>query len=712
MRAGGAGLLLAAAALAAALEPAPAGTPPPQVFTGRTERVTVDVVVLDKRGDPVTGLTREAFSLLEEGGAREIDTFDVVRTPETASPGPAPRLAARPRVATNSEGAPERGRQFVIVFDDLHMSPLNAQRAKAAVAGFLEKGTREGDRALLVATGGGAWWSTRLADGRGDLLAVLKHLDGRRLPDNALERLTDHEAAQIFLYRNTLVAARVMERFERYSTRSRQGMEQSQQQQAMNAGVPGLIDPYLEHRAQEAYLKLKARLEVTLAVLERSFRAVADSRDRKAVLLVSEGFVHDPSLDALKRATEAARRANAALYFIDTRGLEALPQAYSAEFGAPLQERDLMAAIADTSFEGEGAAALARDTGGFAVRNTNDFAAGAVRIGRESRSYYLLGYDPGEIPHDGRFRKIEVRVRGRGLTVRARKGYYAPSAPGQAPVVAARDRGRELDLQRALDAPGAVMGVPLRMTAYALQDAGSDKAQVLLAAEADVSQLGFPEGGGPAVLDTLMVVTHRESGEHHRRDQRVELQRRSDAPAGRPLWYAFARDFELPAGGFQAKLVVRDPARQQVGALTLEFEIPPLDGLRVSTPILTDALQRSADGTVSPALSVRRAFASGGQLYCRFDVFRAAKGPDGLPRVKAGHALRRADGALVGLTPPHTIQPTSIGALARLIQIPLKGTPAGEYELVLTVSDEVSGKSVEVVEPFSVTAGTGSAAAR
>ena len=54
-------------------------------------------------------------------------------------------------------------------------------------------------------------------------------------------------------------------------------------------------------------------------------------------------------------------------------------------------------------------------------------AGGAVRIGQESRGYYVLGYNPGEVPRDGKFRKIEVKVRGKGLTVRAL--CYSPELP-------------------------------------------------------------------------------------------------------------------------------------------------------------------------------------------------------------------------------------------------------------------------------------------
>ena len=309
----------------------------PPVFAREVEQVTVDVVVADKQGNPVPGLKREDFTVLDEGQPRTIVSFDVIELP--ATPGtmasPAPRAPApRPRLVSNTRTIADRGRLFTIVFDNLHLSPLNAQRAKAAVAAFLENGVGEGDRVSLIATGGGAWWSTRMEAGRPDLVAILKGLEGRRFPGNANERVTDFEAMRIHVYSDSQVGGRVQNRFERYGTQSRQGMQQARQQQAENT-IPGVIDPYVESRAAEAYTTLKARMEVTFAALQRVMAPLAESRDRKAVLLVSEGFVFDPSQDGFQRVTEAARRANAVLYFIDTRGLEGF-SGYSAEFGDPL----------------------------------------------------------------------------------------------------------------------------------------------------------------------------------------------------------------------------------------------------------------------------------------------------------------------------------------------------------------------------------------
>ena len=76
-----------------------------------------------------------------------------------------------------------------------------------------------------------------------------------------------------------------------------------------------------------------------------------------------------------------------------------------------------------TEFVAAGSEGLAEDTGGFAVRDTNDLAAGAARVADESRTYYLLGYAPpeGKGPRD--WRKLKVEVKRPGLKVRARKGY-------------------------------------------------------------------------------------------------------------------------------------------------------------------------------------------------------------------------------------------------------------------------------------------------
>ena len=71
--------------------------------------------------------------------------------------------------------------------------------------------------------------------------------------------------------------------------------------------------------------------------------------------------------------------------------------------------------------------ALAADTGGFLVQNTNDLHAGLKRMLDDTETYYVLAYEPTNTKRDGAFRRIEVRLPGqRDVKVRARAGYFAP----------------------------------------------------------------------------------------------------------------------------------------------------------------------------------------------------------------------------------------------------------------------------------------------
>ncbi len=125
-------------------------------------------------------------------------------------------------------------------------------------------------------------------------------------------------------------------------------------------------------------------------------------------------------------------RANAALYFVDARRMVLGSAEYSPEFNALGDPYEVAKAGAEGAGEAFGSETLAKETGGFTITNTNDLAGGMRRIAAETRSYYLVGYDPTREP-DGKFRKIRVKVNRKGVRVRARRGYYAESRPAAAP---------------------------------------------------------------------------------------------------------------------------------------------------------------------------------------------------------------------------------------------------------------------------------------
>jgi len=673
-------------------QPSPA---PTVSFPSQVELVTVDVVITDKKGNPVSNLVREDFTVSENGRPQTTSSFESVRSPD-AAPGPAPE---RPRVSVNTTPEAYGGRSFVVVFDDIHMTPPQAHRAKVAVASFLHQGTREGDRVSLLATGGGAWWSSRMLAGRDELITLLKRLDGRLIPDAAPDRITDHEAMRIHVYRDSETEQIVSRRFETTGARG---------------GGPGAEpsisgDPLVQARAADVYYQAVSRNRITLLAIERVLLSLASARGRKSLVLVSGGFIFDPNLDEFKRVIQASRRANVAMYFLDTRGLTGDLAGFGAEFGPASDARDISTSVLESFEAAAGAESLALDSGGFVVKSTSDLTRGIARIAEDSRNYYLLGYNPSDTTRDGRFRKIVVKVRGKGLQVRARKGYYAPLEDGSRKAEPKPEGSADPDIQAALDSPDEETKVPLRMTAYAFDETLLGKASVVVATDVDVRGFGFTEVDGrfQDTLEYLLVVAHRESGEYFRYDEKVTMRL---LPATRDRlfgsWYMLVKDFELAPGGYQAKIVVRDKNTGRLGTVVHEFEVPALGGFRVSTPQLSDRLQKpqsEGGGTPRVAMLVHREFSPDATLYCQFEVYGAQKDKaTGMPKVAAGYTIRRKGGSPLTEVAATLITPTSLGRLSRLVGSPLAAAPAGDYEIVLRFHDQLADQRIEITEPFRI----------
>jgi len=692
-------LLFTPAVLAQA--PSPSPTPAPPTFAAQIEQVTVDAVVTDKKGMPITDLVPGDFVITEDGKPQEIVNFEAIKVPDA----PVTQPAARPPISTNRRPEDRTGRTFVVLFDDLQMTRFQGNIAKRAVAEFLTSGTREGDRVMLVATGGGAWWSTRMMAGRDELITLLKRLEGRLIPDNAPDRMSDYEAMRIHAYNDADAMARVQRRFESLgvSTRSpqdRRGLDNPTQ------------DPMVRSRASDVYFQAVTRNRVTLQVLVRLLDSLQSTKGRKSVIMVSQGFIYDPNLSEFKDVVQASRRGNAAVYFLDTRGLEGLGTQFTAEFQAPTDPRDVGSALLDQTLSSEGSESIASDTGGFSVRNTNNLANGIQRIASETQMYYLLGYTPTNAARDGRFRKIGVQVKRKGITVRARRGYYAPLDDVKAAENAQKKKGGpDPVLQQALDSPFEQDDIPIRMTAFVEDEALLGKLQALIAADVDVQGFAFNEEDGRFVdtLEFMLVVAHRESGEFYQYNQKVDMRL---LPATRErlkaAWYPLLRDFELSPGGYQSKIVVRDKNNGRVGTVIHEFDVPDPAEFRTSTLSLSDTLEPGSEssGVPKPIFIARRDFPQGAMLYGQFSVFGAEKdGSTGMPRVSAGWEIRAADGTVRQRANATVINPTSLGRLTRLVGTQLKDFSPGSYEFVLNLKDEVSGKNLEIKQPFAVVSG-------
>lgn len=151
------------------------------------------------------------------------------------------------------------------------------------------------------------------------------------------------------------------------------------------------------------------RASVTLSALEAIATHLGGLREgRKSVLFVSQGppvgLPGSPVYPRLEAALQAANRGNVTVHVLDPRPLG------SAPFGGSEALRRLSA-----------------ETGGRAIVNTNNPDSGIRQVFADASAYYLIGYTPTRTVSDGKFHRINVRVRRPGVRVTARRGYWAPT---------------------------------------------------------------------------------------------------------------------------------------------------------------------------------------------------------------------------------------------------------------------------------------------
>jgi VWFA-related protein len=698
-------LALLCGAWPAAGTTAPAERP---VFPTQSEIVTVDAVVLDGQGQPVIDLTRENFLVTEDGVAQEIATFEGVAVPREVG-RPASTPVASPRIVTNAV-AGTTGTTFLIVVDDRHMTEVNGAHTRAMVARFLRESAQEGDRVGVVSTATGAAWTGALPGETDDLLMYVDRLKGRRV-DAGPQTMTEYEALQLVERGDPNVMDLVEGRYY--------GQQRCVPGVSQVSGRDSECRKLIQAEAESMHAQARIEREASLEVLQAALETLERMRGRKALLLLSEGFPRDKNDSTYRRVVHAAQRVNAALYFVDVRGLSALTPWSSAE--APVQtalaesERmpsdrvsGIMGNMEKSSQERSatsryvGVETMADETGGFVVRNTNDLDGGLQRIATESRGYYLLGYHPSSTKTNGHFRKIDIRVARPGLTVRARKGYYAPG-PG--------DQARA---QKAGKTPGAAVqtfdtaaGIPLRLASYALEPVGAGKTRVMAVTEVDVSGLSFEQREGQNVghLDLRLEAIPRDGGERLVHTLSLEAQR--PAGGGPVAWRAVRQEFELPAGVYHVRATANEAATGRAAVLTLRIVVPDPASFSLLTPVLTDsvAAPKEAGGAPQPIPVAHQTFAgdSGRPLLCGIEI--AGAGEDagtGQSDVSVRFELKDGQGRKIGGSEPKAMVVSTDGRLRALLELPIAQLPRGDYQLGLVVEDRVAKKTEERWEAFSV----------
>ncbi|MFI5177145.1 MAG: VWA domain-containing protein [Vicinamibacterales bacterium] len=601
------------------------------VFRAGVDLVQVDVVVVDATGQPVHGLTKDDFILLDRDVPRPIATFSELvhdRPPAQVFPAGLPLDVASNQTATSD-------RLVMLVLDDLHFRG-RAEEAKSLVRQVVT-GLEGGASMGLVTTSG--TFGVEITEDRERLLLEINNF-------------LDHFDPHVGETPNTPVV------------------------NAMGTTMrdPGPNDPASFFSEFHAFK--------TVEDVARMMGA-NDGR-RKAMILISAGIenvnltniaLHPPKngLDPCFGTTEAPdpikamhcgglngmydglRRSSVAVYPVDPGGPK--------DRGASLDP-------------------VARETGGFAV-HANDLEAGMQRLLADLDNYYLLGFYPVD-PKDKSYHPIDVRVNRPGVIVRHRYGYQ-PGGPPPPPK-------NDSPLEQLVAPVMPKTDLPLRLGAVPFFGSGS-KLQVLTTLE--ISGDADLPGAGPRAADTVEFavyaadLTKKKVTASDARRIDVEWAVAAGHAGGT---FRLQSVLSLPPGPYQLRASAMSKTLAKSGSVYLQIDVPDvkdaplaLSGLALSpnrpdrdAPSVLHAATLA--GVVLPfAPSLTRVFTAADELRVFAQVRRPESattvgaatvvGSDGVERVHVPWDLAPGGGASIDL------------------HVPLAGLPAGPYRLVVTATD-------------------------
>lgn len=414
-------------------------------FTAGVELTSVDVVVVDQNGNPITDLKPDEFVIRIDNAQRKIMSAEWVSAAVPAAP------------VANADAVPEGyssnetetgGRLIVIAVDEANLR-FGGGRAIIAAAGKFVDALKPTDRIAAVGIGTLSVGTSFTAD-RTRVKATLARMTGKAdsIP------FTDHRIA---LIEATQIADGDVATLDRVIARECQGL---------TGGALELCTAEVEQGAQSMAIDARRQGDEFIRGLRDLLRALRPIDAPKTLVLISNGFVsRDTAMEVpeLASAATAARTTIYALHldrsFVDVEAAHAPVDPFGDDRERSVGLEMLVSASRGAIFQVAG-------TG------ENTFK----RIEAEIAGYYLVGVESDPRDRDGRMHQIKVDVTRRGSVLRARRQFVlAPpvSAPSQA----------QQALVYALASPLPVSGLPMRAITFTLQGPERDKVQLLIHAE-------------------------------------------------------------------------------------------------------------------------------------------------------------------------------------------------------------------------------------
>jgi VWFA-related protein len=594
-----------------------------------TNLVQVDVVVT-KDGKPVTDLTAEDFEILEDDKPQQITNFSYIsnigataaNTSVTGKRTALDKTTLIPPVPLKTNDA---RRTMAIVVDDLALSMPSIARVKDQVRSLIET-MAPNDLVAIIRTGGDVGALQQFTNDRRMLLSAVDRLKWN--PCSRVGLLDQPPAGQLNLNVG-LCAGRAPDTFNtlRFIVRGMSYLPGRKSLVILSNDLP--IQDQEPNRTGEDVLGGNAD-----ALIPSPF-----GKEGPGV----KGNTRDDSVNnyegQLRRIAELAIRGSVVIYAVDARGLQTFgpTAADSITATATLQGRvDALRSIrSDQDFKGrQGADLIAKQTGGFLIKNSNDF--GLSKVMTDQEGYYLIGFRPGEDTFDRRFHHLKARLKRKGLTVRTRAGFYGFTDDQVHPA----DLSVADQMKMAVLSPFAANDLTVRLTTFFVNQPaeGSLLRSFVYLNPRELTFTEQPDGWRVADIDFKGMV-FGDNGKIISEKSEVGTVRLRGAAFDRAMRDGIVRALDLPisqVGPVQFRVAVRDSHSSHIGSAGQFVEVPDvrrgafaMSGLVVREISTTNAAAPpTADDEkdlVTNGPAVRR-FRQGAALVFAFAIYNAGAG--------------------------------------------------------------------------------------
>jgi len=665
------------------------------VLKANAELVLTNVVVRDtKTGEVVRGLGQGDFQIFENGKKQQISSFDFqsvdMATPlneATVSGLAAGVNASGGKAAIVARPEDLRNHRLIVMFFDLtSMQPEDLDRCVAAARDFLTNRMQAADLVALVSLG--------------DTLKVDQDF-------TADKRVL---ANKVGIYNGTVG----------------QGFAEG-----ANANTNQVEDATGYTPDESEYNDVNTDRELfALRAIAKSLEKITE---KKSLLYFSGGISRDgiENQSSLRAATNAAVRANLAIYSVDTRGLQAISPLGDASTGSVRGSGAFNGAALSSNMSANFAtqevmATLSSDTGGKAFFDSNDFAPAFAQVQRDTSAYYAIGFHSSNPSRDGKYRKLTIKITRSGVKLEYRPGYYAPADFKHS---GREDRERELQEQLASDLPATDMAVYLDALYFRLDE---NRFFVPVSLIVPGSQIPFVVGGDKdkATLDIAGEVIDEVKRPIGNARETVKLKLDPSLQAKQKN-IQYTTSFNLPPGKYHLKFVVRENQTGRMGSFETDITLPEMkkQSLRISSIVLASLRQPSKKesplvrGGQEYVPNISHVFRQNQHLYLLYEVYGPArlKAVQNQPKgTKPGIDLLSSLELIQGSTKVYEtplVEAKSVNvegrdAVAIELDVPLVGLKPGPYLCQLNVIDDAGGSfafprfAVLVREPVAAPTGS------